>query len=71
MEEIVGTREILVTASDGIYTSNVSIMVDVMILNNNPPNIFFGGVSTADFVEGSTEPLRIGNSNCANRKVIV
>lgn len=61
MEEIQGIREILVTASDGVFTSNISIMVDVMILNNNPPSIFFDGVNSARFVEGSMGPLNIGN----------
>jgi len=48
------------TASDGIFTSIVSILVDVMILNNNPPTLFFSLANTATFEEGSTELLPIG-----------
>ena len=52
-EELPGQRQIIVTASDGIYTDSLSVFIDVQILNNNSPQLSLGGRDTANFVEGA------------------
>ena len=59
-EELPGQREIAVTASDGIFSDSLTLLVDVVIVNDNPPILSFGGPDTALFVEGSTSPVPIG-----------
>ncbi len=69
-EELPGRREIVLVASDGVYSDTVSLFVDVVIVNNNPPDLSFEGRDTAIFVEGSALASPIGNQqrwrNCVN-----
>lgn len=62
-EELPGQREIVVTASDGVYSDSLSLFVDVVVVNDNPPVLSFGGLDTAVFVEGSTSPVPIGKGS--------
>lgn len=64
VEEIPGVRQVTITASDGDFTASVVVMVQVVILNNNPPVISLEGPVSAVFVEGSTLPLPIGMFVC-------
>lgn len=59
-EELPGLRKVIITASDGVYTDTLSIYVNVVIENNNPPELSFDGNRRARFIEGSARPLRIG-----------
>ena len=59
-EELPGQREIRVTASDGVYTAYISLLVNVEIVNDNPPVLVFGGADTANFTEGVSAPVAIG-----------
>lgn len=59
-EEVPGQREIVVTASDGVFTDSLSLFVDVVIVNNNAPGLSFGGRDIATFVEGAASPSPIG-----------
>ena len=61
-EELPGQREIIVTASDGVFTDSLSLLVDVVIVNDNAPDLTFGGRDTATFVEGSASPSPIGTA---------
>lgn len=53
-------RYVTVTASDGVFSDSVTVMVTVVVLNNNPPVIVFSGESSTLFVEGMTQSLPIG-----------
>ena len=61
-EEILpGPRSIVVTASDGQHSppSSLLLRLEVAILNDNPPLLALG-ITTATFLEGSTQPLGVG-----------
>ena len=60
-EPIEGERLIEITISDGIFQSSVTIAVDVVALNNHPPQIIFSGSSNITFTEGETQPIPLGN----------
>lgn len=59
-EELPGQREIIITASDGLFTDTISLYIEVEVLNNNAPELSFEGRDTASFVEGTTSPVPIG-----------
>lgn len=59
-EELPGQREIVVTAYDGVFSDSVSLFVDVVILNDNAPELSFGGRNTAVVVEKDTIISPIG-----------
>lgn len=47
-------------ASDGVYYDLLTLLVDVEILNDSPPQLSLAGRLTANFVENATSPAPIG-----------
>ena len=56
-----GERLIRVTISDGTSQSSIIITVNVVILNNHPPDINFAGSSNVSFTEDTPVPLALGS----------
>lgn len=59
-EELPGQREISIMASDGVTSDLITLTMDVVILNNNSPQLTLAGRQTASFVENATSPAPIG-----------
>ena len=60
-EPMVGDRQINIRISDGMFESSATVTVNVVPLNNNPPEIRFAGSSIVSFTEGSTAPVQLGS----------
>ena len=60
-EPVEGERLVLIVVSDGIFESAASIAIDVVALNNHPPQISFSGSFNVTFTEGQTEPISLGS----------
>lgn len=52
---------IKITISDGLLQFSIIITIDVMIINNNAPEIIFSGSSNISFMEGRSVPLVLGS----------
>lgn len=55
-----GERLINITVSDGVFSSSAVIFINVVALNNNPPQITFSGNSNISFIEGQTSGIPLG-----------
>ena len=60
-EPIEGERLVNITVSDGVFESSAVIPIDVVALNNHPPQITFSGTSNITFTEGETEAITLGS----------
>ena len=60
-EPIEGERLVNITVSDGVFESSAVIAIDVVALNNHPPEITFSGTSNITFTEGETEAISLGS----------
>ncbi len=56
-----GDRVVTITATDEDFQANISLTITVVVLNNNPPNVSFGGDSRLVYLEGSAVSLPVGN----------
>ena len=60
-EPVAGERRVMIIISDGFFQSAIIISVDVIILNNNPPEISFSGSSNISFTEETAAPVALGS----------
>lgn len=56
-----GERFIKITISDGLLQFSIIITVEVVIINDNAPEITFAGSSNTSFMEGAPVPLALGS----------
>lgn len=56
-----GERFIKITISDGLLQFSIIITVEVVIINDNAPEIIFAGSSNISFMEGAPVPLALGS----------
>ena len=59
-EPVRGERLVKITTSDGVFQSSIIITIDVVIVNNNPPQVTFAGSTNISFTEGATVPVSLG-----------
>lgn len=56
-----GERFIKITISDGVLQFSIVITIEVVIINNNAPEIFLAGSLNVTFMEGASSPLVLGS----------
>lgn len=56
-----GERFIKITISDGLLQFSIILTVEVVIINDNAPEIIFVGSSNISFMEGAPVPLALGS----------
>lgn len=56
-----GERLIKITISDGLLQFSTIITIEVVIINDNAPEILFAGSSNISFMEGAPVPLMLGS----------
>jgi len=59
-EELPGTREVVITVSDGSFTTMQSVFIMIRLVLNSSPVLLFGGERSTVFVEETDLPLPVG-----------